>query len=234
MIESVIPVYQEKDYADLLTTYFGYRWYIPWRKLDRATVNAINFHDWILALKEDDAYAKTLFYLVLYRCVIDSVVDSPKIIITVPPSRSFEECPDYPLAQIGEEIARKRRLPTATVKSLKRIKTIARAVDDRSVRDVLVQRESLKLDQLFPRNTYHFLIIDDVTTSGASFKAASQMVRERHPQAKISCFAFGKTPRQVPDQFPEMPHFPARVGFVQYDLDRFAGSLFEGKHSNAR
>lgn len=203
------PIFFEKDPDDPLVTYMGYRWYVPYRNLRYASQNARNYSAWILALKENRETAKFLFGLLIWSLWIDDFIE-PDCIIAMPPSKSYFECPDYPLAQVASDFALLySTLPMELVQLLIRTRTVPRCRTGSVARSVEFQKSSMALASRHRTEAINnYLIIDDVTTSGSHFKAASQLIRESNPRAKITCLAFGKTTDTRYVRFPDQPAFP--------------------------
>jgi predicted amidophosphoribosyltransferase len=188
------------------TVYVSYRWYFPGRALAWSTTNGIRYHDWIRQLKSGKQTAIILFTRILDR-LFKVKLEAPQAIIAVPPSQCFHERPTYPVAEIAKEIAQKHAIYDLSY-SLRRVTTIPKVVDYPLMRSIETQMAYMDLIDIIPSKVKHVLIVDDITTSGATIDAAIKIVRLKRPDIRITAFAFGKTNQTGSTPFPEIPEFP--------------------------
>ncbi len=97
--------------------YTAYRWYFPSRALNWASINGTYFHHWIVHLKDDLKHdiVHRFFESILIEYVRLSGVDID-LIISIPPSKSYEERSSYPLASIAANVNKDRGFLFLTVK----------------------------------------------------------------------------------------------------------------------
>lgn len=221
------------DYCEDDIWYSAYCWYFPVRALKWASTNGVHFHGWILRLKNDinsdDVIAHYFFALILLKyfnhlkyvdhCDID-------LIISVPPSMSYEERSSYSLARVAEMVNKSCLGSKQYHHYIRRAITVSKDSSAKIKRNKYVQKASMVADDL-PDNIETVLLIDDVMTSGATLEAAAELISEANPDVQVLTFAFGKTQRTGSTPFPDEPEFPdaSETNSIE-DLDTFKHDLF--------
>jgi predicted amidophosphoribosyltransferase len=198
------PVHRWKCPDDPSAEFMAFRWYIPSRALGQATENARRFHWWILALKNGNREAREFAVWLLEHHL--PPLSSARLVISAPTSRKSETGTAFPLFKVADAFV--RRFGLAAALPILRAQAVPSAVDSSEMRAPGVQLETMHLPKRRPAAAPVILVIDDVTTSGATLEACRLLVRGAYPTAWIILFAFGKTRGAGNTAFPEDPAFP--------------------------
>ena len=108
------------------------------------------------------------------------------------------------MAQVAE------RLTSATFvqDALIRKKPVRKSAWDASARDYGIQFDSLEADRTSLSDIASVIVVDDITTSGATMAAAINLILNCNPSISLTAFTFGKTKQTGSTSFPEDPEFP--------------------------
>jgi len=99
---------------------------------------------------------------------------------------------------------------------------VRRAVDDAAARTIVFQKASMEVATTLPESIRSVVLIDDVFTSGATMKAAIELIHAAYPHLKIFGLAFGETQPTGSTPFPEVPVFPDLNVSSLNDLQSFS------------
>jgi len=207
-------------------SYAVFRWYFTNSALPWASENGERFHDWIIRLKNNnngDNVVLNFFISILLSLLRndDFGLGRPDIIISIPPSKSYEDNPSYSLNKIAKIVNEVYFGIKSDHHYLRRTKTIPS-----KSHNCFVHKDSMHVSGDLPENVESVLLIDDVMTTNATLKAAGSLISESYPHVQITRFAFGETQRTGSTSFPEVPEFPdpwltKTIG----DLSKFHASL---------
>ena len=198
------PLYRKIHWPDERSELIGFRWYYRKSALPYASPNGQRFRGWVLRLKEGgwDIVHRAA---VLLLDVTPDVLGRCDLVLSVPPSRATQGLPIYAMRDVAKDYIEQIRY--GHFGGIQRVRTVPKTVEDAGMRDPVRQRESVALPNDCPVSADKILVLDDVTTTGATLRGAHSLVRERYRDANILLFAFGKTSGWAQADFPEHPGF---------------------------
>ena len=188
----------------------GYREYPTQAKVWYADENLKNFRNLLFRLKEGNTGAIG-YFLALLCMIYDEVLDGPQLIACVPGSKGTDTQRSDPLALVARQAAKELDvLDGASL--LQRTHDVPKAHEHKEMRCYPKQLESITCGSVNLKNIpKSILIIDDIYTSGVTMGACCLRIHEAFPEAKLTVFAFGRTPDFLETPSPVIPAFPSKT-----------------------